>query len=256
MNLSKRDQILLMVMVIILALFVFVKFSYLPGREEIQSLTTTQQELQKQKQDLQQITAQKTTAQNEAEKEFADLDKRLPSNDELVPLMNVLNDSCKKYKVPMTSLEYRGAEEKNPAGAQTMVFTIGTKGKVSQLFDFLNTLETNQRLISVLDVSLDAVKAEAKTSTETTNEIPTYYIAPPGMPEAKLQRVKFEVENAQETASAAEKPVASGLVPDSFEMRITINAYYAGQTVGVEPVKETGKDVKGTANSQNAKGEV
>ncbi|NLM89427.1 MAG: hypothetical protein GX176_11740, partial [Syntrophomonadaceae bacterium] len=51
-----------------------------------------------------------------------------------------------------------------------------------------------------------------------------YYIAPPGIPQAKLERVKIEIE---EPDSEPDKRVADSFIPDQFDMKVTINAYYS-----------------------------
>ncbi len=245
MNISRRDQILLLGLIMVLAAFAFFRFSYMPAREEIQSLSATRQELQQEKENLEKVALQTPAARQDVEQKFANLNKRLPTEDELVPLLTILDNSCKKFKVPLSSLDYKGAEQKDANGAQTLVFTVGIKGKVSQLFDFLNELENNQRLISVLDVSLNAVKAEQQNTTTVESGPPAYYIAPPGMPQAKLQRVTFELEETEPAVSQAEIPVAASFVPDSFDMKITINAYYAAQS----PAARVTKDADNTANN-------
>lgn len=266
MNISKRDQYLLMGLVIIVAIFVFVRFIYMPAQEEIQTLKTTQKELQQEKKQLEKMIPQTSADKDKTEMKNVTLNQRLPKEDEMVPLLTVLDNSCKKYKVPLISLEYRGAEakkdEQSQSGAQTLVFTVTTKGKVSQLFDFLNALENEQRLISVLDVSLNAVKIEKIDVATDENEPPAYYIAPPGMPEAKLQRVKFEVEETEESTDA-NQPVAVTLVPDTFEMKITINTYYAPEATTIQPQKDADKagsndstSKQDDKNTKDAKGEV
>lgn len=267
MNLSKRDQNLLMGLVIIIAVFVFVRFVYMPAQDKIQTLQTTQKELQQEKNQLVKMTPQTSADGKKIEQKYANLNKRLPSEDELVPLLTVLDNNCKKYKVPLVSLEYRGteeitAEQKTQSGAKTLVFTVTTKGKVTQLFDYLKSLESEQRLISVLDVSLDAVKLEKTGVSVDENAPPTYYIAPPGMPEAKLQRVKFDVVETEEETNNSNQPVASTLVPDTFEMKITINTFYAPEASTTQLNKDGNKQETDSAKNQesksgkDAKGEV
>ena len=253
MNITKRDQALLLGMVIILIAFAFFRFVYMPNRGEIQSLSTTRQELQQEKERLETVVKKSPATLKDNTEKFANLNKRLPTEDEVVPLLTVLDNSCKKYKIPLASLDYKGAEQKEPSGAQTLVFTVGSKGKISQLFDFLNELETNQRLISVLDVSLTAVKAKKVNTSVDENNPPAYYIAPPGIPQAKLQRVIFEVEEAAEAPGEAEQPLAASFIPDSFDMKITINAYYANQSYSVQISKEGNKTVKDGERTDNSK---
>ncbi len=256
MNITKRDQILLLGMIIIIITFAFFRFVYMPTREEIQTLSTTQQELQQEKKHLETVAKKPQNVRKDIEQKFANLNKRLPTEDELVPLLTALDDSCKKFQVPLTSMDYKGAEQKDPSGAQTLVFTVATKGKITQLFDFLNELETNQRLISVLDVSLTALKAEKVDTSTVESGPPTYYIAPPGMPQAKLQRVTFEIKDTAEVANEAEIPVAASFAPDRFEMKITINAYYAAKSALTQVSKEgdsTGKQSPNSNDGQSSK---
>ena len=86
---------------------------------------------------------------------------------------------------------------------------------------------------------------------------PTYYIAPPGIPEAKLQRIKFEVVEEKETPVVdSEKPVAKSFMPGSFEMKLTINAYYAAPDKGAKSKTAEDSGNKPADGAQKKKGEV
>ncbi len=258
MNLSRRDQALLVFLIVVLCGFVFFWFVYLPVNKEIQTLTAHNEQLQIDKERLQ-VQIKKGPAKTEdAEDKFAHLDKRLPTEDEMIPLLTMLDETIGKYNLPFASLDYKGAEKPSETGAQTLVFTIGTKGRLMLLLDFLNDLENAERLISVEDVSFNAVKAENVEKQETAVDPgpPTYYIAPPGIPEAKLQRIKFEVVEEKETTSAtttdSERPVAESFMPDNFEMKVTINAYYATP----DKVAENGNADAKKNDAKKTKGEV
>ena len=119
-------------------------------------------------------------------------------------------------------------------------------------------LEKAERLISVEDVSFNAVKAEAQETAEAVEPgPPAYYIAPPGIPEAKLQRIKFEVVEEKETPVVdSEKPVAGSFDPGKFEMKLTINAYYAGPDKVAESKTTDDSGNKPADGAQKTKGEV
>ncbi|MBP8820191.1 MAG: type 4a pilus biogenesis protein PilO [Syntrophomonadaceae bacterium] len=229
MNLSRRDQYLLIFLVVILIGFGFFRLVYLPMNKEIKTITTNNQQLQLEKERLQAQVKQHPKKTEETEDKFAHLNKRLPTEDEMIPLLTMLDETTGKYGLPFASLDYKGAEKPDETGAQILVFTIGTKGKIAELFNFLDELEKAERLISVEDVSFNAVKAEAQETAEAVEPgPPAYYIAPPGIPEAKLQRIKFEVvEEAAEPPTQSERPVADSFMPGNFEMKMTIKAYYA-----------------------------
>jgi len=102
----------------------------------------------------------------------------------------------------------------------------GRKGRFD-LIDFLQELLTAPRFISVAEVSLNAAKAENSSVSVGEGSIPTYYIAPPGVPQAKLDRVKIEIVGEQPAGDQPEQRVADSFIPDKFDMKVTINAYYA-----------------------------
>ncbi len=252
MNLSRRDQALLALLIVLLIGFAFFRLAYLPANEEIQTLTASNQQLEMEKQRLQKEAKKSPARDAETEDKYAHLNKRLPTEDELVPLLNLLDETTSQNQLPLSSIDYKGAEKPGETGAQTLVFNISTKGKVNQLFKFLAQLENAERLISVEDVSFNAVKAETSDTTEVDAGPPAYYIAPPGIPEAKLQRIKFEIVEEKETASDSERPVAESYMPDTFEMKITINAYYAAKE---EAAQSPGADTENKP-ANDAKGEV
>lgn len=259
MKLSQRDQALVALLVIILIGFGFYWFVYLPMNKDIKTFSGSNQELQTQIEDLQTQVKKAPISTGPNEDRFAHLDKRLPSGDEMIPLLTMLDETTGKHKLPFASLDYRGAEQPGKTGAQTLVFNIGTKGKITQLLEFLDELEKAERLISVEDVSFDALKIEAQQTAvaEVEKGPPTYYIAPPGIPEAKLQRIKFEVVEEKETPVVdSEKPVAGSFDPGKFEMKLTINAYYAAPDKAAKSKTTDDSGNKPADGTQKTKGEV
>lgn len=282
MNLSQRDQALLVFLIVILMGFGFYRWLYLPINKEIKTITASNQQLQMEKEALQ-VKVKKVPAKpKQTVDKYANLNKRLPTDDEMIPLLTMLNETIGKHNLPLASLDYRGAEnpdnfleqalagiipqkeskneKEHESGVKTLVFNIGTKGQITQLLNFLDDLEKAERLISVEDVTFNAVKAEAQETAEAVVEEPgppTYYIAPPGIPEAKLQRIKFEVveEKKEETPTESERPVAESFTPGLFEMKMTIKAYYAS-TEKAAPAQEADNKNKSTNDAQNTKGEV
>lgn len=253
MSLSRRDQALLALLLVFIIGFAFFRLAYLPTSEEIQTLTSSNEQLQLEKQNLQKEVKKTPVKDKEMEEKFANLNKRLPTEDELVPLLRLLDETTKQNQLPLSSIDYKGAEKPDETGAQTLVFTISTKGKVDKLFKLLAELENAERLISVEDVAFTAVKAETSNKSEEVEAgPPAYYIAPPGIPEAKLQRIKFEIiTEEKETVTQSDRPVAESYMPDTFDMKITINAYYAAK-------QETAQQPADTENkpANDAKGEV
>ncbi len=156
------------------------------------------------------------------------IDNRLPNEDQMIPLMTMLDETLNKNRLPFKSFDYRGTDKISDNGVWGMTFVITTTGKLIPLLDFINELENAERLISIENVSFSGVKAERDPEfSEAEAGPPAYYIAPPGIPEGKLQRIKFEIVDApDEMPTDTEKPVASSFEPDLFDMRLTIKAYY------------------------------
>jgi len=277
-NLSQRDQALLVFLIVILIGFGFYRLLYLPINEEIKTITASNQQLQMEKESLQAKVKKVPAKPEQTEDKNANLNKRLPTDDEMIPLLTMLNETVGKHNLPFASLDYRGEEKpsnlieqalaeiipqkeskkekEHESGVKTLVFNIGTKGQITQLLNFLDELEKAERLISVEDVSFNAVKAEAQETAEVVEPgPPAYYIAPPGIPEAKLQRIKFEVvEEKAETPTESEKPVADSFMPGIFEMKMTIKAYYAPDKTAKSKTADSRNEPANDA--PNPKGEV
>lgn len=236
MNLSKRDRNLLAFLIIILLGAGFYFLSYAPNSKEINVLASANRDLQKEVVGLQTEINNAPPLPELGGEEI--VDNRLPNEDEMIPLMTMLDETLTKNKLPFKSFDYRGTDKVNDNGVWGMTFVIMTRGKLIPLLDFINELENAERLISIEDVSFSGVKAErASEVSEAEAGPPAYYIAPPGIPEGKLQRIKLEIVDApDEIAADTEKPVAGTFELDVFDMRLTIKAYYTDITkeVGAE----------------------
>ncbi len=277
MNLSERDQVLLVLFIVILMGFGFYRGLYLPIHKEIQAFTASNRQLQMEKESLQAKVKKLPAKPQQTEDQYANLNKRLPTDDEMICLLTMLNETAGKHNLPFASLDYKGAEKpsnlieqalagiippkesKNEkeyeSGVQTLVFNIGTKGQITQLLNFLDDLEKAERLISVEEVSFNAVKAETQETEVVDEGPPAYYIAPPDIPEAKLQRIKFEVVEERESVTESERLVAESFIANMFEMKITIKAYYAAQDKAIQ-AGDADSENKPANDSQNTSGKV
>ncbi len=223
MSLSQREKTMVVIAVYALAFFCFVWFLYLPQQDRTASLQAENQQLSQEKMRLEAIRKkQEQQAPVSEGGELTSVKEQLPTQEEMIPVLKYLNDSSKECNVELASLEYRGTK-KDEGAARTLTFAVETSGSIFDLIDFLQQLLASPRFISVADISLNACKAE-NTSDSEKESTPTYYIAPPGIPQAKLERVKIEIE---EPDSEPDKRVADSFIPDQFDMKVTINAYYS-----------------------------
>lgn len=225
MTLSPRERTLILIAVYALALFIFVWFLYLPQQARSSALQADNQQLAQEKMRLEAIRQKQEQKETvSAGTELTAVKEQLPTQEEMIPVLKYLNESSKKCGVELASLEYRGRADTD-GEARTLVFSVETDGSIFDLIDFLQQLLEAPRFISVEDISLNARKVES-TSNAGEDSTPTYYIAPPGIPQAKLERVKVEVEEA-EPVNEPERRIADSFIPDQFDMRVTIHAYYS-----------------------------
>lgn len=223
MNLSPRERTMIVVAAYALAFFCFVWFLYLPLQSRTADLQADNQQLIQEKTRLEAIRKKQEQQTPVSEgSELAAVNQQLPAQEELIPVLKYLNESSKKCGVELGSLEYRGSKESDGEEARILTFAVETSGSIFDLIDFLQQLLEAPRFISVADISLNACKAE--NTSDSNESTPTYYIAPPGIPQAKLERVKIEIE---EPDSEPDKRVADSFIPDQFDMKVTINAYYS-----------------------------
>lgn len=246
MSVSRRERILLFIALYVAIAFCFMWFLYLPQQARIHSINANQQQLLQEKNRLTMIR-KKQERTSPVSAKMVLVEKQLPSEQEMIPVLKFLNDSTGKCAVTFSSLDYRGA--KDDGEAKTLTFGVGTRGSIFDLIDFLQELIGSPRFISVAEVSLSACKAEKSESSEEAGQ-PTYYIAPPDIPQAKLQRIKVEVEGEEAFAETTQR-VADSFVPDQFEMKLTINAYYSPPT----PDKAAEK-TPGTTDNRESGGRI
>lgn len=241
MMLSQREKGLIVLAVFTLAIFVFIRFIYLPGQDRIADLEATNQQLAQEQLRLAAILQQQDEGLPVEESSDLDLvSEQLPTQEEMIPVLRFLDESTRKFDVELSSLEYRGAKEGEEGQTRTLTFTVDTSGSIFDLTDFLQELLTAPRFISVADVSLNGRKVERNSVATEEENIPTYYIAPPGVPQAKLERVKVEIVDELSNGSQLEQRVAESFIPDKFDMKVTINAYYVPE----QPIN--GEDSGGT----------
>lgn len=245
MSLSRRERVLIFTAVLALLAACFVWFMYLPQQARIDAAQADQAQLKQEKTRLEAIR-KKQEVTTPVNNDLAIVNEQLPAQQEMIPVLKFLDKSTQKCDVYFTSLEYKGAKEDEKEETKTLTFTVETSGSIFDLIDFLKELLSSPRFISVEDVALTASKAEKTNAADIEEREPVYYIAPPGIPQAKLDRVKIEIEEEEETVSQVEQPVADSFIPDEFTMKVTINAYYY-------PDQPANPDQKKTANDGTEK---
>ncbi len=254
MSLSQREKTMVVIAVYALAFFCFVWFLYLPQQDRTASLQAENQQLSQEKMRLEAIRKkQEQQAPVSEGGELTSVKEQLPTQEEMIPVLKYLNDSSKECNVELASLEYRGTK-KDEGAARTLTFAVETSGSIFDLIDFLQQLLASPRFISVAYISLNACKAE-NTSDSEKESTPTYYIAPPGIPQAKLERVKVEVEEV-ESDGAPERRVADSFIPDQFDMKVTINAYYYPEEPANAGTKQEQAGEERKAEDKNSEGRI
>lgn len=248
MTLSQREKTLIVIAIFALAIFVFIRFLYLPGQDRIADLQAANQQLDLEQQRLEAILEKQEKSQPVSENiDLVRVNEQLPTQEEMIPVLKFLDESTRQCDIELSSLEYRGAKEDEEGETRTLTFAVDTSGSIFDLINFIQELQAAPRFISVADVSLNACKAEQSNVSVEEESIPTYYIAPPGIPQAKLDRVKIEIVEEQPTGDQPEQRVADSFIRDKFDMKVTVNAYYAPE----QPVNgESGGEPTGVSTDE------
>jgi len=223
MNLSPREKTLVVIAIYAWVLFCFVRFLYLPQHTELTTLQAENQQLTQEKMRME-ASMQKQGQQASANvgSELAAIKEQLPIQEEMIPVLKYINYSIQECDVELTSLEYQGVKE-NEEAVRTLTFVVEITGSIFNLVDLLQQLLAAPRFISVADISLDACHM-GNTSVTEEEKTPIYYIVPPGIPSAQLEKVKVNVEEVE--SGEGNPRVADSFLPDQFYMKLTINAYY------------------------------
>lgn len=237
MQISRRERILLFVALYVVMSFAFIWFFYLPQSEEMETLKSNNQTLTIQKQKL---AAQHRKQQQEKASpeslQAQDLKARVPEETELIPLLKFIDQTTIDCNIPFISVGYQADKgDKNaPAEVRIVTMDVGTTGNIYDLVEFLRRLKAAPRLMAVEDIRFQAMKLESGGSSAPAPQAesgpPAYYIPPPDVPEAKLERIRFIIEEKEtQSAPAVSRNAtqAESIAAGQYTMSFTVVAYYS-----------------------------
>jgi Tfp pilus assembly protein PilO len=227
MKISRREKILLLLLIYITIGSVFFKYFYLPKASQIADLQVRNEALitalrEWEEQDSQtedDIPVDKPKPDDEA----ADINSRLPMKAELLEVLTFLDQSSHEFNVPLTSMQYLDREsETGQPGVRKVSIKVSAVGGLFELVDYTRRLEESTRL-AVID-SLELI-AEPKPELAGIDTKPGYYFAPPSAPEAKGARGSEPGDlpgPAKDTISKA----SEGLDGYRYRMNLGVSFYY------------------------------
>ncbi len=233
MNLSSREKTLAVLAVYALVLFLFIRFVYLPQQTLLKILQTENQQLAQGKMHLEAIMQKQGQRDlTNEENELLAVNEQLPAREEMIRVIKYLNDSMQKCNVELVSLEYQGSIN-NEEEVRPLTFAVETSGSMFNLIDFLQQLVMAPRLINAAEVTLNA-RQMGKTNVTIDEDTSINFAPPPGMSGNEMEGEKAEGESAYPDREASLRAV-DRLVPDQFDMRVIIYAYYLAD----QPVNTT-----------------
>lgn len=254
MQISRRERILMFIGLYVIMAMAFIWFFYLPQSEEVETLKNNNQALTIEKQNLAaQHQKLKREQASPVSAEVQNLHLRIPDDQELLPLLKFIDQTTAECKIPFVSVEYQASEstEKAPAEVRIVTFRVGTSGNIYGLIDFLRKVKEAPRLMAIEDIRFNACKAESggAAPVEVESGPPAYYIPPPDVPEAKLERVRFIIQEVPQQPTQANKVTrqAESIVAGQYDLGFTVVAYYA-------PKSQPGSSAKGQAQGNSGSG--
>lgn len=249
MTISRREKILIFILIVAVLGFLFVRLVYLPNDVEIQALQADNQELKLEKQNLENLRRQQELSSDTQIRTMAELrvlEAKLPVEEELVPMMRFVDEIARDSGMLLLSLTYKEEQAKTTSGAGKLTFDVGTSGSIFAIINFLQALNDAPRLISIGDVVLTAAKKEAPQVKDNAKSVPSYYIPPPGIPEAKGNRYKLEVIEEEQASQSVQSKTADSILRDMYKLDMKITMYYfAKEDNAQEPKEAKNQDNKG-----------
>lgn len=262
MVISRREKILIFILLVVVLAFVSGRFFLLPQHWKIQELRAQKQQLEDLKATLVYASEQQETLEPEQEEqlasraeELAALQAMVPGELELLPLLQFIQEATSQENLPILNLDYKEKKtnkdkDQDQAGEPEEVeLHLVTAGSVNALTLFMERLTNGPRLVTIHNAQVtarkkeqtEADKTEEKTSSPAAGDnlqVPSYYIPPPQVPEAMGQRLPVVVlEPAAEAPAPTketetrepEKKQADDIVRGSYQLDLKLKAYYLQQ---------------------------
>lgn len=274
MQISRRERILIFVALYVIISFAFIWFFYLPQSEEMETLKSNNQALTLEKQKLAALHRKQQQEKASLESpQVQDLKARVPEETELIPLLKFIDQTTIDCNIPFISVGYQADKgDKNaPAEVRIVTMDVGTTGNIYDLVEFLRRIKGAPRLMAVEDIRFQAVKLDTGVSSAPAPQVesgpPAYYIPPPDVPEAKLERIRFIIEEKEtQSAPAVSRNAtqAESIAAGQYTMNFTVVAYYspkgssnsggATQTPAAQPGSAKTQPESGGAKPQQSTG--
>lgn len=152
---TKREKILIIIVTLILPVFLFIKFSYLPQREKIKTLREELQKLELERAKLEDLLKKEKLilGQIEERKRFLEEVKNiLPSEKEIPRLLQKVSQIAKANKLEI--LKFTPQTEQKKDYYEIIPFNMELRGKFMDLLKCLNEIESNPRLVTLKELEI------------------------------------------------------------------------------------------------------
>lgn len=243
MNVSRREKILIAVIIVLAMVFIFYKFFYNPVNLQVGQMKNQQAQLQ---QELAEANREKTLQTNQElrkqklQNELQTMQIMIPKDKQLAELVRFLQVIAQNSGVQLVSIEFKEDNQAgNQQGSQTagqpgqvpgarnMTMKVTTWGSYFQSRNFLLLLENCPRIILVQSCALAAQTKAAANVTQASDGNTDN--APPEAPVAKGSRIsnKNKSNSASTSTSTTPKLMAwERFDVNKMQMDLTISTYY------------------------------
>jgi Tfp pilus assembly protein PilO len=287
MKISRREKILIAVVVYVLLIFGGYKYIISPTQAELSKAKAANSQLDQQVQKAVLDGKLNSSYQSAISKDLANylkLEEQLPREQQLVELVDQLGNMASENDVKLLSVGYTEttqqpaaaqADQKNAkptvTGTLNMNLSLSTSGTYYHLLSYLQALEQSPRIIIVQSATVSVGQKEETATAAAANSTGTYTSSsdsnpPPTAPIAKGSRLQTAAVTGTVAAPVQNAPTAPA-VPEmtkfdlgNVQMSLQITSYYdqsgseLDKLLSLEQIKIlTGGTTSSTAVDKNTK---
>lgn len=150
---TKREKILLLIITIVLPVFLFYKFYYLPSKRKINLIQEDIKKLELEIAKLETFVKREKVVENEIEKRkkfLEEIKNILPTEQEIPQLLKNVSEIAKKHKLDI--LRFTPHPEEKRDYYNVIPFDMELKGYFYDILKFLNEVETLSRLVILKNI--------------------------------------------------------------------------------------------------------
>ncbi|HWP95927.1 MAG TPA: hypothetical protein VN426_03685 [Syntrophomonadaceae bacterium] len=264
MSLSRREIVLISILLLAGTLYAFYNYLYMPVRSRTEALKTENNQLQAQLSEAEQAKTSKKNPADDVKKlqnEYKVLLNKVPEDPYVPEMMVYIADSARDSKVKLNSLDYKYDEKSAPAASasengtakqgdadkanpsatyRSSQLDVEVVGDYNELLNFLLKIENAPRLYVLSSAKFDAGKRKA----------PEVVVNAPEQTAAAKTSTAVAAVNSSPGGTAAPALAGSAAYDgSSITLKLKFSSYYDQTTTG--GMKGVDQEVAPTAEGKN-----